>query len=175
MGLAGHRSSFFVYTGDRGDGRPVVLYLPDPRPVEPPAEQARFWVGAYWGTFTVGRVLFGLIANRFPAHKLLRISMLCATVAAGLLWWNPDSAGGLSGAGVSGFDAGPHLSALHHRHPATGRPATWRPMPPVFRSVRPGWGLRCLPWLFGVTAARAIRVGDHGAGPGGRQPCCYSC
>lgn len=51
---------------------------------------AKFWVGIYWGAFTLGRVLFGLVADRVRVDRSLRLAMLGAALGALLLWWNPS-------------------------------------------------------------------------------------
>jgi fucose permease len=144
---------FFVYTGIEGTaGQWSFTYLT--RAQATPAEQARFWVGAYWGTFTVGRVLFGLIANRFPADKLLRISMLCATVAAGLLWWNPIPLVGYLALALLGLMLAPiYPLSITDTPRRVGRRLA--PYATGFQVSSAGLGIALLPWLFGVTAARA--------------------
>ena len=143
---------FFIYTGVEGTaGQWSFTYLT--RAQGTSAEQARFWVGAYWGTFTLGRVLFGLIANRFPADKLLRIAMLCAAAAAGLLWWNPTPLVGYLALALLGLALAPiyplSITDTPRRvgrqlaHYATG-----------FQVSSAGLGIAVLPWLFGVTAAQ---------------------
>lgn len=46
-------------------------------------------MGIYWGTFTLGRILFGLIADRVRIDRFLRGALLATAAGAGLLWWNP--------------------------------------------------------------------------------------
>ena len=143
---------FFFYTGVEGTaGQWSFTYLTRARATA--ADQARFWVGAYWGTFTVGRVLFGVIANRFPADKLLRIAMLCAIVAAGLLWWTPTPLVGYLALALLGLALAPiyplsiaetpRRVGRHLAHYATG-----------FQVSSAGLGIAILPWLFGILAAQ---------------------
>jgi fucose permease len=53
-----------------------------------PTTVAGLLVSAYWGSLTVGRVLFGIIAPRVSPDILLRVCMLVAIAAGGVIWLN---------------------------------------------------------------------------------------
>lgn len=57
------------------------------------------WVSIYWGTFTVGRIIFGFIAARAGLIPLLRTCTAGIIVGAALLWSNVDAA--ISGLGLA--------------------------------------------------------------------------
>ena len=48
--------------------------------------RAGIWVGAYWGSLTIGRFACGVIAPRVSTDALLRACTLVAPVGAALLW-----------------------------------------------------------------------------------------
>lgn len=50
------------------------------------------WVSIYWGSFTVARLLMGLMTDRIGPVLLVRAGMVGGTVGAVLLWWNPTNA-----------------------------------------------------------------------------------
>lgn len=69
--------------------------------------QAGLWISVYWGTFTVGRILFGAFANRFDAFVVVRWCIVGATASALLLWWNPANWVGFAGLAILGFTQAP--------------------------------------------------------------------
>lgn len=54
---------------------------------------AKFWVGIYWGIFTAGRILFGLVADKVSINGFLRGALVASAAGAGLLLWNPSGLG----------------------------------------------------------------------------------
>lgn len=67
---------------------------------------AALWVAGFWGTFTAGRVVLGLVGDRLPQEPALWVSLAITTIGAALMWANPnDLPAGISlpvlGAGVS--------------------------------------------------------------------------
>ncbi|HNM36517.1 MAG TPA: MFS transporter, partial [Anaerolineales bacterium] len=82
---------FFLYVGAEGAlGTWIYTLLTESRGIDPTV--AGFWAGSYWATFTVGRVIAGLFANRIGINKLVIGGLLGALVGAVLLVWNPSSA-----------------------------------------------------------------------------------
>jgi fucose permease len=78
---------FFVYVGlEAGAGQWSFSLFTLSRDV--PTTIAGILVSAYWASLTVGRIVFGAIANRFSSDGLLRACMLVAVLAAGLIWLN---------------------------------------------------------------------------------------
>ena len=83
---------------------------------------AGFWVTVYWGSFTIGRMLFGTYLPKISNVNLLRICIAVAALGALLLWWNPVTAIGLVGLVLLGFSQAPIFpcaglrdAALHRR------------------------------------------------------------
>jgi fucose permease len=98
---------FFLYAGTEvSAGQWAFTLFTEERGID--LKTAGLWVGMYWGSFTVGRFIMGLIADRLRISTLLRASMLGMVLGLGLLWWDPSPAvsflglafGGLSMAAV---------------------------------------------------------------------------
>lgn len=89
-------ATYFIYVGmEIGIGQWVYTLLTQSRGIPP--EYAGPWVSVYWGSFTIGRFLFGIIANRFRIEHLLRNCMLAIVAGAVLFWWRPTAAINLMG------------------------------------------------------------------------------
>lgn len=73
---------------------------------------AGLFVGVYWGSFTVGRVLGSFIVMRIPELLYLRLSMALAILGTFLVWWNPAEMVGLLGLPLAGFAFAPIFPAL---------------------------------------------------------------
>lgn len=102
---------FFLYTGMEVIlGNWAYSLLTESRGIA--AQAAGFWTGSYWFTFTIGRVLAGLYANRIGGRKLVAGSLLLALAGALLLWWNPSDTISLIGVAVVGFAIAPVFPAL---------------------------------------------------------------
>lgn len=71
------------------------------------AAQAGFWVSFYWGSFTLGRIVFGIFANRFNAALVVRWCLVGALIGALALWWNPINLIGFAGLAILGFAQAP--------------------------------------------------------------------
>nr|MCU0495578.1 MFS transporter [Chloroflexaceae bacterium] len=89
---------FFCYTGvEAAAGQWSYSLLTQSRGVA--EDVAGVWVSVYWGTFTAGRIIFGLIATRFPLRLMLRLCLLLALLGAALISLN--LADGLTFAGLA--------------------------------------------------------------------------
>jgi fucose permease len=77
-----------------------------------PSEIASFWMSAYWGGITVGRLLLGGIADRVSIISLLRLCMLCVIVGAALVWWDATDRLGFLGLALMGLAEGPIFPSL---------------------------------------------------------------
>jgi fucose permease len=53
-----------------------------------PTTLAGVLLSGYWASLTVGRVLFGFVVHRVSAEWLLRVCMLMAVFASGVIWLN---------------------------------------------------------------------------------------
>jgi fucose permease len=96
MELTAGQWSFSLFTLSRG--------MPD--------ITAKFWVGIYWGTFTLGRILFGLVADRISIDRFLRIALLVTVFGALLLWTNPSTVAGIIGLVLMGLAEAPIYPSL---------------------------------------------------------------
>jgi len=78
---------FFVYGGlEIGTGQLANTLFIEARNI--PQEVASGWVSAYWGSFTLGRMLMGLLAMRIGDKTLLYMSMITAVAGSLLLFLN---------------------------------------------------------------------------------------
>jgi fucose permease len=77
-----------------------------------PDLSAKFWVGIYWGIFTVGRLLFGLVADRVQIDRFLRFTMGITILGALLLWLNPFAGAAIVGLVVMGMAEAPIYPSL---------------------------------------------------------------
>jgi len=102
---------FFVYTGSEfALGIWAYTLLVESRGINP--EVAGFWVGSYWATFTVGRIVAGVYAKRLGANLLVFGSLIAALIGTVLLWWNPVSEANLIAVAMIGFAIAPIFPAL---------------------------------------------------------------
>ena len=76
-----------------------------------PELAAKFWVGIYWGIFTVGRILFGLIADKVRITRVVRAALITSSAGAVLLAWNPAGLG-IAGLVLMGFAQAPIYPSL---------------------------------------------------------------
>ena len=78
---------FFLYGGiEIGAGQLANTLLIEARAL--PQEIASAWVGAYWASFTIGRILMGLLAMRLGDRALLNICFASSLLGALLLFLN---------------------------------------------------------------------------------------
>ncbi|NDJ61518.1 MAG: MFS transporter [Chloroflexi bacterium] len=102
---------FFVYGGaEIGAGQLSNTLFTEGRGVD--QETATFWISMYWGTFTVGRLLMGAIADRISNTLILRISMIGGVIGAALLWLNVTEIVGFIGLALMGFAFAPIFAVL---------------------------------------------------------------
>ncbi len=79
---------------------------------------AGLWAGLYWGSFTLGRFFFGIVANYVNVINTIRAMILVSFFAALLLWWNPVNGVSLLGLLVLGFAMAPVFPLLISSTPA---------------------------------------------------------
>ena len=72
-----------------------------------PVAVAGFWASLYWGSFTLGRFFFGIVADRFAVIPTVRAMSLTAIAAAACIWWNPADWVSFGGLIVLGFAMAP--------------------------------------------------------------------
>jgi fucose permease len=102
---------FFMYTGiEASFGNWTYSLLTLSRHVS--IEVAGYWVGSYWATFTMGRILAGLLMRRLGVNTLLAGGLLSATAGVILLWWNPFPISSIIAVSVIGFALAPIFPGL---------------------------------------------------------------
>ena len=93
---------FFLYGGiEIGTGQLANTLFVEARGISQEVSSA--WISAYWGSFTLGRMLMGLLALRFGDKSLLNLSFALTVVGALLLYVNPHEAASLVGLLAMGF------------------------------------------------------------------------
>lgn len=102
---------FTLYGGlEAGSGQLANNLFVEGRDI--PQATAAFWISMYWGSFTVGRMLMGVVADRVPNITLIRVSLLIAVVGA-LLWWlNPLPIVGFLGFALLGLAQAPVFATM---------------------------------------------------------------
>jgi fucose permease len=143
---------FFLYTGvENTTGQWAYSLLTEARSVAP--DLAAFWASAYWGSLTVGRIVFGFVTDRLGIERSLRLAMLGVVGAAILIWWNAAGMLGFLGLALMGFavsplfplsvSATPKRVGSEHAANAIG-----------FQIALGGLGFALVPSLAGVLAGR---------------------
>jgi fucose permease len=143
---------FFLYTGaELSFGTWTYSLLTLSRNV--PMEVAGLWAGSYWATFTIGRIMAGLLTDRFGSANLLKAGFLVALGGSFLLWWNPFPRAGMVAVSAIGFALAPIFPALisgtrlrvgeHHAANTIG-----------MQIASAGFGAALVPSLAGVLAER---------------------
>ncbi len=102
---------FFFYGGvEIGTGQLLNSLFVEGRGVDP--KTAGFWVSFYWGSFTIGRMLIGVIVDRLGPRTLLRACMLGTVLGAVLIWWNPVMEVSFIGLAIMGLSLAPLFPTL---------------------------------------------------------------
>lgn len=113
---------FFLYTGlEFTAGQWLYTLLTEARGVAP--AMAGAWVGVYWGSLTVGRVLSGVVVERITVRRLLSLCMAGAMAGAGLIWFNVVPWLSLGGAALLGLSLAPMFPSFMSLTPARMGPA----------------------------------------------------
>jgi fucose permease len=143
---------FFIYVGlEVTAGQWSYSLFTESRGVRPGV--AGVWVGVYWGCLTLGRVIFGAAAGRFPAEWLLRSGMAGAPLAAGLVWWNAAGVTGFLGLALLGFSLAPIFPLMISLTPV--RLGRAHAAHAIGFQVSAGYlGAAALPGLAGILARR---------------------
>ncbi|XOV90619.1 MAG: MFS transporter [Pseudomonadota bacterium] len=102
---------FFLYTGiEAGIGLWIFTLLTESRGVD--TETAGIVTAAYWGTFTLGRILAGLTAHHVASRILIQTSLAGALCGCGLLAANLGQWIDITGVMLIGFAIAPVFPAL---------------------------------------------------------------
>ncbi len=102
---------FFLYTGaEVSFGSWTYSLLTLSRNV--PVEIAGLWAGSYWATFTLGRILAGVLNRRFGSKNLIMGGLLLSLGGSILLWWNPFPTASIIAVAIIGFALAPIFPGL---------------------------------------------------------------
>lgn len=114
-------------------------------------EVAGVWVGIYWGSFTVGRLVFGVLVAWMRPAVMIRLGLAGMALGALLLGWGSRSSLGFVGLALLGFALSPIFALM-----ITG---TQERLGPVhapnaigLQIAAAGLGVGILPGLTGVLA-----------------------
>jgi fucose permease len=102
---------FFLYTGlEAAAGAWAYSLFTESRGIA--MMTAGTWVSLYWGIFTVGRVLSGVVVGFASVPSLLRYCISGIALGALLLWLSPTHEVGFLGLACMGFAAAPVFPSL---------------------------------------------------------------
>ena len=107
---------FFTFTGMEGSAGqwPYTLFT-EARSVD--AATAGLWVSVFWGSMTVGRMFFGIVADRIEAVPLIRMCMGGTVCGAAFIWWNISDTLSFLGLALIGFSGSPFFPVLTSNTP----------------------------------------------------------
>ncbi|MEM7019451.1 MAG: MFS transporter [Pseudomonadota bacterium] len=102
---------FFLYVGaENALGIWVYTLLVESRGVD--KTLAGFFAGSYWLTFTIGRIMAGVFANRIGSSKLVLGGLIGALLGTGLLIWNMSETANLLAVAIVGLSIAPLFPAM---------------------------------------------------------------
>lgn len=145
---------FFIYGGaEIGTGQLANTLLVDGRGI--PQETASLWISFYWGSFTIGRMILGVLAMRFSDGHLLHTGMILSIIGGGLLLSNLGDLASASGLILIGSGYAAFFPMLISQTPArVGRRYAAQVI--GFQVGLAGFGGAILP---GIAAALADAIG----------------
>jgi fucose permease len=140
---------FFIAGLEMTAGQWSFALFTESRDVE--LAMAGTWVSIYWGSFTAGRVFFGIFGNRFSVSISLRVSMLALLIASAMIWWPFSPWVSFLGLATMGFGLAPLFPLLISATPA--RLGRLRAAHVIGYQVgAASLGIAILPWLVGYMA-----------------------
>jgi fucose permease len=102
---------FFLYVGAESSlGTWTYTLLTESRGVD--KTLAGFFAGSYWLTFTIGRIVAGMFANRVGVNKLVVGGLTGALLGVGLLTWNPSQTANVLAVAITGLSIAPIFPAM---------------------------------------------------------------
>ena len=102
---------FFLYVGAEASlGTWTYTLLTESRGVD--ETLAGFFAGSYWFTFTIGRIVAGMIARPVGVNRLVLGGLVGALLGAGLLVWNPSEMANVVAVAVIGLSIAPIFPAM---------------------------------------------------------------
>ncbi len=143
---------FLIYAGlEVTLGLWAYTLLTEERGIAP--ETAALWVSVYWGMFTVGRMVAGLVTRHLGLLRVMGVSLMLAVVAAIMLIWQPTPLIGLLGLAVAGFAYAPIFPAMvSSTRQRLSQPHVTNTIGMQFSGA--GLGAAIMPPLAGAIAAR---------------------
>lgn len=151
--LATSLAVFFVYTGiEVAAGQWAFSLFTEERAMGGAAASA--WVAAYWASFTLGRLLLGVVGDRVSPRTVVRVGV-AALLGGSLVLWVPDPSW-LGAVGLVVMGAGlapifPSLMVLTPERMGTDF-ASWAV---GYQLAAAAVGAAAIPGLVGVTVAAA--------------------
>ena len=141
---------FFLYVGAEGAlGTWTYSLLTESRGVD--KTLAGFFAGSYWFTFTIGRIVAGVVARRLGVHKLVLGGAAGALLGAVLLIWNPSEIANVVAVAIIGLAIAPIFPALMSGTSArVGEHYAANTIGMQMAST--GFGMAVIPSLMGVLA-----------------------
>ncbi|MBE2267244.1 MAG: MFS transporter [Anaerolinea sp.] len=110
-------------------------------------------VSVYWGSFTIGRMIFGTLLKGF-SYRVLIGCIVAALIGALLFWWNPVAELGYLGLIILGFSQAPIFPLLISNTPRVVG-AEYAPNAIGFQVAGAGIGVAIMPGLAGALADSA--------------------
>ena len=102
---------FFFYVGSEVTmGTWVYSLLTEGRGIDP--QLAGYFAGSYWFTFTIGRILAGLVTRKINIQSLVKVCIIAAIVAGVVLGLNLSTWVNLAAVAVIGFAFAPIFPGL---------------------------------------------------------------
>jgi len=102
---------FFLYTGlEVGVGQWIFTVLTKSRGISD--TQAGLWTSVYWGSLTVGRIVFGFILTRIPTQKVIILALIGVVTGSFLLFINQSHFFSLTGIILIGVANAPIFPCL---------------------------------------------------------------
>ena len=102
---------FFIYTGlETAAGAWAFSLFTEGRGIG--TAEAGLWVSLYWGSLTVGRLIFGFVAESRAAGWLLRLCLVGIGVGATLIWLNAATLLSFFGLALMGLASGPVFPSM---------------------------------------------------------------
>jgi fucose permease len=113
---------FFIYTGiEAAAGTWAYSLFTMARAV--PAGTAGLWVSIYWGSFTAGRLISGLIASHTSVPRLLRLCIIGMAAGAAMIWLDLAHLLSFLGLALMGLSSAPIFPSLIAATPTRLGPA----------------------------------------------------
>ncbi|RZS98639.1 MFS transporter [Cecembia calidifontis] len=102
---------FFIYTGlEVSVGQWLFTILTKSRTI--PEESAGLWVSTFWGSLTIGRILFGFLLQRNNAIQVLYIAMAGIILGAGAFMTDLSTLMSFTGIFLIGFSCAPIFPSM---------------------------------------------------------------